>query len=154
MFRSLFINLSIWVFLLFSTFLSISFIGPYIETKFFPVIKQQEVISTIKRNNETIQWTMEIYKERNCRLIDVDWYLINHSKIGEQKFPIIVKNLLTGQTTNTVTYSIGKFIIGPFVTIIPKLIDINNLQIEGFLYYDCHLPWYTFDKLGPINIQD
>ena len=134
--------LAFWALVLTTLAPFVVWFGPDFEENWFPVLSDQQV--TVVRTGDTLTFTVEVTKNRTCRLVEVSYAVVR----GIERTPIIVRTLQDAPTTS---YPEGRFLLGPFeATLPPYFTDAD--YIEGTLYYECHAGWLTRQTFGPVPI--
>jgi len=144
---SIFIIIAVSIPLIFTIF-------PLLSQKYWPVI--DDISYKIERHGRIVNFQPIIIKHRECRIVDMSWYLMRKSVIVNAVIPIDVVNVPKNDSVRgDATFPAGTYELGPFQFMIPRSFDYlgkAHLIIGSILYYDCNMPWYSRSELGPYDI--
>lgn len=126
-------------------------IGPWAETKYFPVIEQQGVdLSYLppvspEYPSARLQFYLEGQKLRPCRLetSQASWWI--NGQGGSLIVPTLIVNTEGKTFSGVLTVASGPYRIGPYTTPIPSQVldSAEPVELRITLYHRCHPLWLS-----------
>jgi hypothetical protein len=119
-------------------------VGPWVETRFFPVVSKLEILSMVDNGDGTTTIETAFRKLRPCDYVGISWY---HGDRATQfsRVPVILMRK-EGDVSNP-NRPLGYQRSGPWVIGVP----IGDLETNSFaeLQHTCHEWWTTTTEYFP-----
>lgn len=128
------------MYLLFLTF------GPTIESKFFPVVRFEDVVQ--QRNGRTIRIDTTFDKLRACEYIDSQWYVKNKS---DRFIDVMAATVNYHNATQGFTRPVGQNYDRDWEVTLPDAHE-EFRSIFMVINYKCGWPWVTQAIVGPYKL--
>lgn len=111
-------------------------VGPYIETRFFPVVRGTMILNE-ERVKGGVSFFVQFTKVRQCEFLGLAWY------VGQVRVPI---NFAPTAKNSPRTRPTGDQFTGPWLVVTRKTSVKGN---TAYAYHRCHPLWVTISEFYP-----
>ena len=106
----------------------LSAIAQYVEERTFPVIIDQTIVDQYREGN-TIRFSIEFTKIRDCRSVNVSWT----ARQGKHVYGITVFNSSGAPAAAKNNINPGRFVLGPFTAMLPEVaLNADTIKADIF----------------------
>lgn len=132
--------ITLFLYVLFTMVLVLAFftVGPWIETKYFPVYSKFTIVES-QQTPEGLQMVARFTKKRNCDPQGYGWFVGDFGALRQVRL-----HTLPGYTIHR---PLGTQLTQPFVVKELTVADLANIYAE--VYHRCHPLWITRTVIYP-----
>lgn len=118
-------------------------VGPWLETKYFPVVGKLEVHQIHRLDETTTRLFVSFRKLRNCQYLGISWFRGNPEHF--ERVPVVL--MRAPGDISSPNRPIGHQAAGPW----DVLMNEEDLRRNSFaeLYHRCHFLWNTTTNFYP-----